>query len=103
MKKFVMFLAIGGMLVGAGMAMADAPAAPAAPVPCTRTKFETKTAEDACKKGGQEEAKKAFKAWLTEAKAKDATLTCKTCHANMAPKFDLNPDALKKFKDLGGK
>lgn len=100
MKKFSMILALGLVVLGAGMAMADAPAAPA---PCNRTKFETKMTEEACKKGGQEEAKKAFKAWLTEAKAKDATLTCKTCHANMAPKFDLNPDALKKFKDLGGK
>lgn len=99
MKKFAMILAAGLMVVGAGMAMADAPAA----APCKATKFETKLAEEACKKGGQEEAKKAFKAWVAEAKKTDATIACKSCHENLAPEFKLTKDGLEKFKKLGGK
>lgn len=70
---------------------------------CSRTTFETKLVEDACKKGGQSEAKKAMKAWVKTAKKKQANLDCKSCHSKLAPSYDLKPDGLQKFKDLGGK
>ncbi|MBI5607432.1 MAG: hypothetical protein HY902_00975 [Deltaproteobacteria bacterium] len=102
MKKFAMFLALGLVLVGAGLAL-QATDSRADAAPCVRTKFDTKLTEDACKKGGQEEAKKVWKAWVAEAKKTDATMACKTCHTNMAPKFDLTPDGLDKYKKAGGK
>ncbi len=70
---------------------------------CFRTKFETKLGADACAKGGQGEAKKAFKAWTAEAKKTDATLSCKSCHSKMGPEFPLTADGLEKYKKLGGK
>ncbi len=70
---------------------------------CFRTKFETKLGADSCAKGGQGEAKKAFKAWTAEAKKTDATLSCKSCHTKMGPEFPLTADGLEKYKKLGGK
>lgn len=105
MKKFAMFLALGLVVAGAGLALsatnstaADAPAAP-----CVTTKFQTKMAEEACKKGGQEAAKAAFKAFVAEAKKTDATIACKSCHTKMGPNYELAPDAMDKYKKLGGK
>jgi hypothetical protein len=58
---------------------------------------------DACKKGGQAEAKKAMKAFLKKAKKQEAKLDCKSCHTKLAPKYELKPDGLDHFKRLGGK
>ena len=71
--------------------------------PCARAKFESKMVADACKAGGQDEAKTVMKAFLKEAKKKNADATCQTCHSKLAPKYDLKPDALKLFKEYGGK
>lgn len=70
---------------------------------CVRTKFDTKMTEEACKKGGAEEAKKAWKAWTAEAKKTEAGLACKTCHTKLAPDYPLTADGLEKYKKLGGK
>ena len=70
--------------------------------PCARKKFETKLAMDACKKGGQDEAKKVMKAYLKDAKKKNADLTCNTCHTKVGGAYPLKPDGTKKFKELGG-
>lgn len=70
--------------------------------PCSRAKFETKLVADACKKGGQDEAKKVMKAWLKEAKKKQAATACQTCHSKVGGAYPLKPTGLKAYKDLGG-
>lgn len=75
----------------------------AAGKPCARTKFETTFLANACKKGGQDEAKKAMKAYLKEAKKKNADLTCNTCHTKVGGAYPNKPDSLKLFKEYGGK
>lgn len=91
-------MAMGMLVVALQPATVQADAAP-----CVRTKFDTKLTEEACKKGGQEEAKKAWKAWVAEAKKADATMACKTCHDKMAPNFEVKKEALDVFKKAGGK
>lgn len=71
--------------------------------PCARTTFETSLVGDACKKGGQGEAKKVMKAWMKKAKKQDKSLDCKSCHSKLAPSYALKDDALAKYKQLGGK
>lgn len=71
--------------------------------PCARTKFETKFLADACKNGGQDEAKKAMKAYLKDAKKKNPDLTCNTCHTKVGGAYPNKPDSLKLFKEYGGK
>jgi hypothetical protein len=74
-----------------------------AAAPCKRAKFETKMVADACKKGGQAEAKKVMKSWMKEAKKQDSGLTCASCHTTLAGTYPNKPDAVKKYKALGGK
>jgi len=103
MKKklglLAMVLGIGGVI---GVASFSNEAA-AGGGDCHRTTFKTDLVKNACKKGGQKEAKAAMKHFLKEAKKKDATLDCKTCHKKLSPDYPLKPDALKKFHELGGK
>ena len=84
-----------------GISAATSPAQAGDP-PCQRTKFETKLVADACKAGGQKAAKDAMKKFMKEAKKKDSTVDCGSCHSKLAPKYPNKPDALKKFKELGG-
>jgi hypothetical protein len=92
-------LSIAAVLTAITVAPTEAIAAKA----CKRTTFETKLVADACKKGGQAEAKKVMKTWLKAAKKKDAKLECGSCHSKLAPTYALKPDGLQKYKDLGGK
>lgn len=71
--------------------------------PCARQKIETKVLLDACKKNGQDEAKKVMKAFLKNAKKKNADLTCNSCHTKVGGNYPLKKDALKMFKEYGGK
>ena len=71
--------------------------------PCARKKFETELVKAACAKGGQDEAKKVMKTFLKEAKKKNATLGCATCHSKVGGDYPLKPDGRKLFKDSGGK
>jgi hypothetical protein len=107
MKKMMFsMLAVGAMaLCGLAMSAPNAVAADddAGGGKCFRTKFDTKLTGDACAKGGQGEAKKAWKAWVAEAKKTEPTLACKACHTKMGPEFPLEKDALDHFKKLGGK
>lgn len=96
---FALVLGFAGILTGAALAPSDAVAGKA----CARTSFETTLVADACKKGGQAEAKKAMKAWLKKAKKQEAKLDCKSCHSKLSPSYDLKPDAVEHFKKLGGK
>lgn len=71
--------------------------------PCATAKFRTKMAEAACKKGGQDEAKKQMKAFLKEAKKKNASVTCNSCHSKIGGDYPLKKDGLKLFTEYGGK
>jgi hypothetical protein len=91
-------LGFAATIAGVSYAPSDAVAAKA----CARTTFETKLVGDACKKGGQAEAKKVMKKWLKDAKKKEKALDCKSCHTKLAPKYELKEDGLAHFKKLGG-
>jgi len=69
---------------------------------CKRTQFETKLIKDACASGGQKAAKEAMKKFVKEAKKKKADADCNLCHKSLAPKYELKPEGLKTFKELGG-
>jgi hypothetical protein len=71
--------------------------------PCKRTEFETEMVAKACAAGGQEAAKTAMKKFVRESKSKDPKLECKSCHDKLAPDYPNKPDALEKFKELGGR
>lgn len=66
---------------------------------CVHKEFKTETVKAACEKGGQKEAKEVMKAFMKANKLK----SCNECHKNLAPKYDLKPDAHEKFAKLGGK
>ena len=71
---------------------------------CARKEFKTQMVKDACTKGGQAEAKKVMKKFLSTAKAKDATVKdCKSCHTTLSPDYKLTPNGLELFKKVGGK
>src|SRR5687767_11910073 len=91
---FSLIAAFVGTLAIVGATSDDASAAK----PCARKKFESKLVKDACQKGGQAEAKKMMKAYLKEAKKKNADLGCATCHSKVGGDYPLKPDGLKKYK-----
>ena len=80
----------------------DAQAADAAA--CVRKEFKTNMVKDACTKGGQAEAKKVMKKFLSTAKAKNSSVKdCKSCHTSLSPDYKLTSDALMQFIKSGGK
>lgn len=101
MKKFALIaLAAASAAI---LGLTSAPQEAAAGGDCARSKFETTLVKQACTKGGQAEAKKAMKKFLSVAKKKDSSINCKSCHTSLSPKYELSADGLKKFKELGGK
>lgn len=102
MKHLSIALATCALACAAGVAFLASPVS-AEGTACFRTKFETTLTKDACAKGGQEEAKKAWKDWTAEAKKADASLSCKSCHSKLGPEFPLTADGLSLFKKHGGK
>ena len=70
--------------------------------PCKRAKFETKMVAEACKKGGQKAAKDVMKKWMKDAKKKNASIGCASCHSKVAGAYPNKPDAMKLYKELGG-
>lgn len=66
---------------------------------CYRTTFKTEMVKQACAKGGQKEAKAVMKKFMKAKKIK----SCNKCHSKLSPSYDLKPDGLKRFKELGGK
>ena len=68
---------------------------------CVHTEFKTEMVRDACKAGGQDEAKKQMKAFLKDYKATNPTATCNTCHSKVGGAYPLKPDGLQKLKDAG--
>ena len=87
-----------GTLALVGITSSDVSAGKA----CARTKFETKMVAEACKAGGQDEAKTQMKAFLKKAKKQDADATCQSCHSKVGGDYPLKKDALKRFKEFGG-
>ncbi len=96
---FSLIAAFVGTLAIVGVTSQDASAAR----PCARKKFESTLVKAACQKGGQDEAKKVMKAYLKEAKKKNASLACATCHSKVGGDYPLKPDGQAKYKSNGGK
>lgn len=71
--------------------------------PCATAKPKTKFLADACKKGGQDEAKKVMKGFLKEYKKTNPTATCNTCHTKVGGAYPLKPDAHKTASEAGMK
>jgi UDP-N-acetylmuramoylalanine-D-glutamate ligase len=69
---------------------------------CKTKKFETTLVAEACKTD-QKKAKDEMKKWMKVAKKQKADLACATCHSKVGGAYPLKPDALKLFKELGGK
>ena len=95
---FTLIATFVGTLAIAGMTSDTASAGK----PCQHAKLESKMLKDACKKGGQDEAKKVMKAFLKEAKKKKASMTCNTCHSKVGGAYPLKPDGGKLFAEFGG-
>lgn len=100
MKKIALVILAGASVAILGLTAApnNADAAKA----CVRTTFKTKLVEAACKKGGQDAAKKDMKTFLKTAKKKNADLNCQSCHTKLAPDYPLKPDGMKLYKEYGG-
>lgn len=96
MAKLGIFASIVTIAVSLALA-ARTPAEAAAP--CHRTEFKTVMVKEACAKGGQAEAKAVMKKFMREKKIK----SCNQCHSKLSPTYDLKPDGLKRFHELGGK
>lgn len=86
---------IGALVFGAVRSTPTAEAGDA----CKRSDFKTELVRDACKKGGQKEAKAVMKKWMKEKKIK----TCNACHTKLAPSYELKADGLEQYKKAGGK
>ena len=72
--------------------------------PCVRQEFKTTLTKEACTKGGQDEAKKVMKKFLSTAKAKNPEVKdCKSCHTSLSPDYKNTPNALELFQKAGGK
>jgi hypothetical protein len=61
--------------------------------------LKTKMVADACKKGGQPEAKEVMKKWNKDKGIK----SCNQCHTKLAPTYELKDDGLAQYTKLGGK
>jgi hypothetical protein len=86
------------------LSLASVPQEARAADTCVRKEFKTKMVKDACTKGGQAEAKKVMKKFLSTAKAKNPQVKdCKSCHTSLSPDYKLTPNGLEMFKTAGGK
>ena len=102
MKKLALFaLAAASVVI---LSLAAAPQEASAGDACVRKDFKTEMVKNACAKGGQGEAKKVMKKFLSSAKAKNSAVKdCKSCHTSLSPDFKLTPNGLELFKKAGGK
>jgi NAD-dependent SIR2 family protein deacetylase len=98
MSKLGLFATITSIFGALAFATLSSPA-DADVTACVHTEFKTELVKQACTKGGQKEAKDAMKAFMKEKKIK----SCNQCHAKLAPKYELKPDALDQFTKAGGK
>ncbi|MEZ4367860.1 MAG: hypothetical protein R2939_16510 [Kofleriaceae bacterium] len=101
MAKLALSSALFALATMIGLAASSQSASAAKP--CARTAFKTEAVKAACAAGGQASAKDDMKKFLAKAKKTDSSLTCKSCHSSLAPKYDLKADGLERYKKLGGK
>ena len=66
---------------------------------CQRTEFKTEMVRDACKAGGQKQAKDVMKKFNKDNNIK----SCNQCHTKLAPTYELKADAFDQFVKYGGK
>ncbi len=67
--------------------------------PCKATDFKHAMTREACARGGQKEAKKVMKQFVTAAKkATGEQIRCKTCHSSLSPDYGLKPDGQTRFE-----
>ncbi len=100
MQKLGIFASLTAFVAAIGIAMFTAsPAQADDPTPCVHKEFKTEMVKNACAKGGQPAAKDAMKAFNKEKKIS----SCNKCHTKLAPTYELKPDGLKQFNELGGK
>jgi hypothetical protein len=111
MKRLAYFLCMGmtGAVLGAlgsvdlaGLSGPSAVREADAAKACVQRKFATKLIGKACKKGGQKEADRVMKQFLVKMKAQDPDATCNTCHASLAPTYELTLAGLRLFRNYGG-
>lgn len=102
MKKLALFaLAAASATI---LALASVPQDAQAADACARKEFKTEMVKKACVKGGQQEAKKVMKKFLSQAKAKNPEIkNCKSCHTTLKPDYKLTPDGFDMFAKAGGK
>lgn len=102
MKKLALFAlaAASAAILSLASMPQDAQAADA----CARKEFKTEMVKQACAKGGQQEAKKVMKKFLSKAKADNPEIkNCKSCHTSLKPDYKLAPKGFEMFKAAGGK
>lgn len=96
MKKFALII-----LAGASIAVLSlgAPEQADAGKDCARKEFKTKLVQDACKKGGQAEAKKAMREFMKKAKkASGDKITCTSCHTKSSGDYPLKKDGMALYE-----
>ncbi|MEM9490495.1 MAG: hypothetical protein AAGC55_15210 [Myxococcota bacterium] len=96
MKKFALIILAGASVAILGLAT---PQQASASGDCARTAFKTEFIKAACAKGGQSEANKAMKKFMSKAKKVDKSIkNCKSCHSGLKKDgYPLTKDGLKKF------
>ncbi|MBC7974756.1 MAG: hypothetical protein H7138_07185 [Myxococcales bacterium] len=99
MSKLGLFAILTSIAGALTFATLSAPASADAPAPCVHTEFKTELVKQACAKGGQKQAKDVMKVFMKEKNIK----SCNQCHAKLAPKYELKPDAFEQFTKAGGK
>ena len=97
MSKLGIFASIAAVVVA--LTLASFTASADGNAPCVRKEFKTDLVKQACTAGGQPAAKDAMKKWNKE----HNITSCNKCHAKLAPNYELKPDALTQYKQLGGK
>ena len=96
MKKLALVILAGASLAVFSM---SAPQEADAGKACARTEFKTELIKNACKKGGQSEAKKAMRTFMKKAKkATKEKITCSSCHTKSSGDYPLKKDGLKRYK-----
>lgn len=95
---FAVIASVATIVITLAVTLVAAPRDSWAGAACHRTEFKTELIKQACATGGQDAAKAAMKKFVKDKKVK----TCNVCHAKLAPAYPLKPDALQRFRDLGG-
>ena len=91
-KRSLTGFLVASLGLAAGLAVLASPDLASAGDDC---KYQNQAVIDVCKKGGKKGVEQAMKDAVSNAKAKDATLNCKSCHGD---DDKLKPNAQDDFK-----